>query len=300
MCDPVKCPDDRTYDRWTVLDRNMTILRRLNDPAHSSRAFEIVEDDFHVRGRLFEAFPEQEAKCFGRRRKYREEALQHALVGEFEDAKEKLSSVLKWAPEDLECQRELERILNVLEQSIDPDRWDMDPLTYERMCDPVKCNDGRTYDRWTIVDRDLVRCPYDSNLKCFGILVDDLTVRRRLFEEYPEQEDMFGTRRTSYRDEALRHSQNREFNEAIKKLSNVLKWAPMDRICRQELNKNLSRLQEKHFKMRVLEHEDLVEQAKRDQIDQLVLPVMVLLVAAGIWFVVESGWLCMEWQFSAS
>ncbi|CAM6117888.1 unnamed protein product [Calypogeia fissa] len=297
MCDPVKCPDDRTYDRWTVLDRNMSSLRRLNDPTHGNRAFEIVEDDFHVRERLFEAFPEQEVKCFDRRRKYREEALQHALIGEFEDAKEKLSSVLKWAPEDIECQRELERILNVLEQSIDPDRWDMDPLTYDRMCDPVKCNDGRTYDRWTIIDRDLIRCPYDSNLKCFGILVDDLNVRRRLFEEYPEQEDIFRSCRISYREEALRHAQNGEFNDAIRKLRNVLKWAPTDRVCGQELNKSLSRLREQAFRMRVLKHEDVVKQAKRDYMDKLALPMMVLLVAAGICFVVESGWVCCELQF---
>ncbi|KAL3697316.1 hypothetical protein R1sor_011392 [Riccia sorocarpa] len=34
-----------------------------------------------------------------------------------------------------------------------------DPITLELMCDPVKGNDGFTYDRWTILDNELRRSP---------------------------------------------------------------------------------------------------------------------------------------------
>lgn len=117
--------------------------------------------------------------------------------------------------------------------------WCDDPLTWEKMSDPVMCSDGRTYDRWTILDQKLRRSPYDRSITQFGILCDDITTRSRLFKAFPEQEIKFHQRRKQYREEALRHARARplDFEKAVEKLSNVLKWLPLDEECQRELYK---------------------------------------------------------------
>lgn len=115
------------------------------------------------------------------------------------------------------------------------DRWFEDPLTAEIMCDPVKCNDGRTYDRWTVIDNHLVQPPFDHSLPGFSIVVDDVDVRRRLFSRFPEQEEKFRTRRSSHRLEALQHATEAEYGDAVAKLTDVLQWARGDEECSRKL-----------------------------------------------------------------
>lgn len=80
--------------------------------------------------------------------------------------------------------------------------WYQDPLTRETMCEPVECNDGRTYDLWTIVDRDLTRSPLDPNHTDFRIVGPDLDLQDRLFAAFPEQKARFVSRWRSHRKEA--------------------------------------------------------------------------------------------------
>lgn len=120
----------------------------------------------------------------------------------------------------------------------DMDDWFDDPITAEKMCDPVTCSDGFTYDRWTILDNGMRRSPYDRNVK-FGILCDNITTRSKLFRAFPEQESQFRERRKKYREEALQHANADpvEFYDAIEKLSNVLQWLPRDIECKHKLAK---------------------------------------------------------------
>lgn len=132
-------------------------------------------------------------------------------------------------------------------EDVDADAFDWydDPLTWEKMCDPVMCSDGRTYDRWTILDQRLKRSPYDPSITSFGILCDDITTRSRLFKAFPDQEVKFRQRRKEYREVALQHARAfpNQFEKAVEKLSNVLKWLPLDKECQYELVKLLSRKQ---------------------------------------------------------
>ncbi|CAM6084057.1 unnamed protein product [Calypogeia fissa] len=114
MCDPVNCSDGFTYDRWTIVDNRLT--RSPYDGNMST--FCIVCDDNTTRSRLFRIYPEQEPKFKERRRKYREEALQHARADpiEFGDAIEKLNNVVKWKPLDVECKMMLVTVLSLVSQ----------------------------------------------------------------------------------------------------------------------------------------------------------------------------------------
>lgn len=125
---------------------------------------------------------------------------------------------------------------NVEDDALD---WYEDPLTCERMCDPVMCSHGRTYDRWTIVEHKLRRSPYDRTITAFGILCEDITTRCRLSRAFPEQEIKFRQRGNQYWEEALScaRAQPLDLQNAVDKLSNVLKWLPVDDECPRELSK---------------------------------------------------------------
>ncbi|CAM6093097.1 unnamed protein product [Calypogeia fissa] len=118
--------------------------------------------------------------------------------------------------------------------------WYEDPITCDTMCDPVKCYDGRTYDRWTVIDNGLTKSPFTR--RPFSIAVDDMDVRSLLFSSFPEQETQFVCKRTNYRAKALQHLRYHplEVKVAVQMLKNVLQWAPEDTECRNELNVILS------------------------------------------------------------
>ncbi|CAM6087623.1 unnamed protein product [Calypogeia fissa] len=118
--------------------------------------------------------------------------------------------------------------------------WYEDPITCDTMCDPVKCNDGRTYDRWTVIDNGLTQSPFTR--RSFSIVVDDMDVRSWLFSTFPEQEAQFVSKRIDYRAKALQHLRDHplEVTVAVQMLKNVLQWAPEDTECRNELTTILS------------------------------------------------------------
>ncbi|CAM6087618.1 unnamed protein product [Calypogeia fissa] len=118
--------------------------------------------------------------------------------------------------------------------------WYEDPITCDTMCDPVKCDDGRTYDRWTVIDNGLTKSPFTRRRFC--ILVDDVDVRSWLFSTFPEQEAQFLSKRVNYRAKALQYLRNHplEVKVAVQMLKNVLQWAPEDKECRSALNIILS------------------------------------------------------------
>ncbi|KAL3694212.1 hypothetical protein R1sor_007863 [Riccia sorocarpa] len=116
-----------------------------------------------------------------------------------------------------------------------------DPITYDRMCDPVKGTDGLTYDRWTIIENDLTESPFKRNKsKQFSIVCDDINVRRRLFSRFPGTEALFHERRASYRREALKLAHGGDDAEALLMLENVLEWDDEDADC-QRLREVISR-----------------------------------------------------------
>ncbi|CAM6092394.1 unnamed protein product [Calypogeia fissa] len=125
-------------------------------------------------------------------------------------------------------------------------RWYEDPLTWEKMCDPAVCSDGRTYDRWTIIDQKMTRSPYDRTTT-FAIVCDNIDVRSKLFEAFPEQEVQFRERRKKYREQALKHARSYpdEVADAKEKLTNVLKWLPLDIDCRDALSSLKIRLSQR-------------------------------------------------------
>ncbi|CAM6103702.1 unnamed protein product [Calypogeia fissa] len=139
-----------------------------------------------------------------------------------------------------------------------------DPITMDIMCDPVKCNDGRTYCRWTIVNNSIMNTsPYVRNMK-LAISCDDITLRSLLFSVFPEQEFKFRERRNQHRKEALQHARADpvELEDAIEKLSNVLKWDPRDMECETELAKVLDLVEHQHLSLLdtipVVRHEDVM------------------------------------------
>ncbi|KAL3694218.1 hypothetical protein R1sor_007869 [Riccia sorocarpa] len=116
-----------------------------------------------------------------------------------------------------------------------------DPLTCNRMCDPVKGTDGLTYDRWTIIDNDLTESPFKRNKgKPFSIVCDDINVRARLFSRFPVTEALFHERRASYRREALKLAHEGQDADALLMLENVLEWDYEDAEC-QRLREVISR-----------------------------------------------------------
>lgn len=116
--------------------------------------------------------------------------------------------------------------------------WYEDPLTSETMCDPVKCNDGRTYDRWTVISNRTALNISPYTRRPFAIAVDDVNVRSWLFCLFPEQESQFRFKRADYRAKALQHPRSSpgEVDDAIEMLNNVLQWAPEDAECLDELD----------------------------------------------------------------
>lgn len=112
------------------------------------------------------------------------------------------------------------------------------------MVDPVKCTDGRTYDRWTIVDRKLTISPFTREK--IVIEFDDVDVKQRLFHEFRGRRELCTARRDKFREQALRGADSKlkyrsmpflsSKQEAIARLEVVLKWAPSDRQCRQALD----------------------------------------------------------------
>ncbi|CAM6087629.1 unnamed protein product [Calypogeia fissa] len=117
--------------------------------------------------------------------------------------------------------------------------WYEDPITCDTMCDPVKCYDGRTYERWTVIDNGLTKSPFTR--RPFSIAVDDVDVRSSLFSSFPEQVAKFVSKRSNYRAKALQQLRSHplEVQVAVQMLKNVLQWAPEDIECRNELNKIL-------------------------------------------------------------
>ncbi|BBN07762.1 hypothetical protein Mp_4g06240 [Marchantia polymorpha subsp. ruderalis] len=108
MCDPVKGSDGHTYDRWTIIDNDMT---QSPFDQRKDKVFVIACDDINVRGRLFERYQSSgvQERFHARRESYREQALMLACAGSQEldvEVLKMLDHVLKWADDDLEC-REL-------------------------------------------------------------------------------------------------------------------------------------------------------------------------------------------------
>ncbi|KAL2641764.1 hypothetical protein R1flu_009351 [Riccia fluitans] len=71
-------------------------------------------------------------------------------------------------------------------------KWYHDPITCDIMCDPVKATDNRTYDRWTLIGHAeyMTKSSFDRSVN-LHIVLDDIDVRSRLFQKFPEQEKMF-------------------------------------------------------------------------------------------------------------
>ncbi|BBN16722.1 hypothetical protein Mp_7g08740 [Marchantia polymorpha subsp. ruderalis] len=123
-----------------------------------------------------------------------------------------------------------------------------DPITCELMCDPVKGTDGRTYDRWTIIDNDLTMSPFDqSKRKPFRIECDDINVRGRLFKRYPEAEVLFRKHRHDYRKGSMKLAREGHDAEALVMLENVLKWADDDFECLELRDLILKRKSQQDF-----------------------------------------------------
>jgi hypothetical protein len=72
-----------------------------------------------------------------------------------------------------------------------------DPLTFERMVDPVMCSDGRTYCRWSALRaiESGVSMPGTSARRPFVILCDNFDVRGDLFQAYGEEAEAEWKRR---------------------------------------------------------------------------------------------------------
>ncbi|BFI32003.1 hypothetical protein MPTK2_4g01660 [Marchantia polymorpha subsp. ruderalis] len=106
MCDPVKGSDGHTYDRWTIIDHDMTqspFDQRRNKP------FFIACDDLNVRSSLFEKYGSSGAVDLfhERRRSYRQQAIELANEENHDESEvlKMLNHVLEWDPEDHECQK---------------------------------------------------------------------------------------------------------------------------------------------------------------------------------------------------
>lgn len=103
----------------------------------------------------------------------------------------------------------------------------LDPITKELMNDPVKCTDGKTYDRFAVINYNL------TQKRPLIIVCDDQYMRRKLFDKFPldSGEKKCSSLRQTYRDEALRLGRICPNAEALTMVTNVLQWAPEDREC---------------------------------------------------------------------
>ncbi|KAL3682496.1 hypothetical protein R1sor_000518 [Riccia sorocarpa] len=118
-----------------------------------------------------------------------------------------------------------------------------DPVTKEIMIDPVKGSDGYTYDRWTIVNNNLVVSPFTR--ESLSIVCDDVTLRSWLFTKFHSQklEEKFLRLREEYRRTTLDLVREGHDGEALERLEHVLKWAPKDSECQQLQREISSRLE---------------------------------------------------------
>ncbi|KAL3682497.1 hypothetical protein R1sor_000519 [Riccia sorocarpa] len=119
-----------------------------------------------------------------------------------------------------------------------------DPVTKEIMIDPVKGSDRYTYDRWTIVNNNLVVSPFTR--EPLSIVSDDVTLRSLLFTKFHSQklEEKFLGLREEYRRTTLDLVGEGHDGENLERLEHVLKWAPKDSEC-QELQRKISSRLEK-------------------------------------------------------
>ncbi|BBN01812.1 hypothetical protein MPTK1_2g10460 [Marchantia polymorpha subsp. ruderalis] len=124
-------------------------------------------------------------------------------------------------------------------------KWYHDPITWEVMCDPVKASDRRTYDRWTLIHHasSMKLSPFDRSPH-LQIIFDDIDVRSRLFQKYPEQEEIYRTLRSRYRQQALEKANGEDCNpdEVLVMLNHVLAWAENDDECRAKRDEMLMRV----------------------------------------------------------
>ncbi|KAL3677739.1 hypothetical protein R1sor_020695 [Riccia sorocarpa] len=130
-------------------------------------------------------------------------------------------------------------------KSTDCLKWYHDPITWEIMCDPVKASDRRTYDRWTLIHhaREMKLSPFDRSPN-LQIVFDDIDVRSRLFQKFPEQEQMFHQLRHKYRQEALLKANEYWCDpaEVLVMLDHVLAWSENDEDCLEKRNEMLMRM----------------------------------------------------------
>ncbi|KAG0568750.1 hypothetical protein KC19_6G043000 [Ceratodon purpureus] len=118
--------------------------------------------------------------------------------------------------------------------SREQNEWCLDPITAELMIDPVMASNGHTYCRWTIIDKDMTKDPFNPE-EDLTIMVDNLSIRRELFEAHPEQHPKFLQRRLEYRCNALSLARNEWLGDAVVALQNVLRWNKNDKECAEVL-----------------------------------------------------------------
>ncbi|CAM6089938.1 unnamed protein product [Calypogeia fissa] len=113
-------------------------------------------------------------------------------------------------------------------QSEDDREEYLDPFTMQLINDPVKCTDGRTYDRFSVFQYNLT-----TKREKLVIACDDLNMRSILFERYATEdvESNFHSLRKAYRDKALELANKGQSAEALAMLENVVQWAPNDAEC---------------------------------------------------------------------
>lgn len=186
--------------------------------------------------------------------------------------------------------RQINNVLSAAVAEAQPYPCFLDPITGEMLVDPVKCYDGRTYDRWTVIHQ--ARYKDRTNGKTLVLAFDDISVRSRLHDEFPEKEKQCEHRRQEYRTKALAQARlcteypqgmttsARESSvaDAAERLENVLKWSGKgrDKHCEDEL-KRIRRTN------RNLRHEDIVKTSNHKWIVVLVM----LLYFCGMWFSVS-------------
>ncbi|KAL2641762.1 hypothetical protein R1flu_009349 [Riccia fluitans] len=131
------------------------------------------------------------------------------------------------------------------ESTSDGLKWYHDPVTWEIMSDPVKASDRRTYDRWTLIHhaREMQLSPFDKTPR-LQIVFDDIDVRSRLFQKFPEQEQIFYQLRHKYRQEALEKANDNycDQSEVLVMLDHVLAWSENDEECLEKRKEILMRM----------------------------------------------------------
>jgi hypothetical protein len=96
----------------------------------------------------------------------------------------------------------------------------IDPISLEVMADPVICDGGRKYDRFSAITA-LIRSPGGFNGEAgvvTRILFDDISLRDIIFERYPEQQQEFKKRREEFRASVEKALAQNNLREAAVKL----------------------------------------------------------------------------------